>query len=210
MATPVPVPVEPESGCVPVPTSVPAPISTSTSKSTPRAEPGVLQRLSSALQRRSFRWWFAGQVTSSSGVMTQGVALSWTVLQTTESAFWLSAVTACSFGPSLLLGPWAGALVDRSDRRRLLIVTQVLLMACAAALFVLEVAGELRLPLILGISLLSGAVSGVDATARQVYVVDLVGKDAVASAVGLWEVALNASRVLGPGLGGRDAFDIGG
>ena len=188
---------------MPVPGSVAAsaPILTTAAR-TPRAEPGVLHRLSSALQRRSFRWWFAGQVTSSSGVMTQGVALSWTVLQATGSAVWLSAVAACSFGPSLLLGPWAGALVDRSDRRRLLMVTQSVLMACAAALFVLEMAGELRLPEILGISLLSGTVSGVDATARQVYVVDLVGKDAVASAVGLWEVALNASRVLGPGLGG--------
>jgi MFS family permease len=163
---------------------------------------GVFRRMSGALQRRSFRWWFGSQITSSSGVMTQAVALSWTVLQATDSAVWLSALTACSFGPSLLLGPWAGALVDRSDRRRLLIVTQSLLMVFAAALFALELAGELRLPFILGLSLLSGAVSAVDATARQVYVVDLVGKEAVASAVGLWEVALNASRVLGPGLGG--------
>jgi MFS family permease len=176
--------------------------SLSSSTTTPKPASGVFQRMSVALQRRSFRWWFAGQITSSSGVMTQAVALSWTVLQATGSAVWLSVLTACSFGPSLLLGPWAGALVDRSDRRRLLIVTQALLMLFAAALFVLEMAGELRLPFILGISLLSGAVSAVDSTARQVYVVDLVGKDAVASAVGLWEVALNASRVLGPGLGG--------
>ena len=163
---------------------------------------GALRRMSGALQRRSFRWWFAGQITSSSGVMTQAVALSWTVLQATHSAVWLSALAACSFGPSLLLGPWAGVLVDRSDRRRLLIVTQVLMMAIAGALFVFEMAGALTLPLILGLSLLSGAVSAVDAPARQVYVVDLVGREGVASAVGLWEVALNASRVLGPGLGG--------
>ena len=201
-AAEAPVPVAP----VPIPAPAPKPVSVSmpvpASAARPTRVPGVFTRMSGALQRRSFRWWFGSQITSSSGVMTQGVALSWTVLQATDSAVWLSAVTACSFGPSLLLGPWAGALVDRSDRRRLLIVTQSLLMLFAAALFVLELAGELRLPSILGISLLSGAVSAVDATARQVYVVDLVGKEAVASAVGLWEVALNASRVLGPGLGG--------
>jgi MFS family permease len=163
---------------------------------------GLLGRMSGALRRRAFRWWFAGQVTSSSGTMTQAVALSWTVLEVTHSAVWLSAVTACSFGPSLVLGPWAGALVDRADRRRLLIVTQVLMMAIAGGLFVLSVTGEMRLPLILGLSLLSGAVASVDSPARQVYVVDLVGRNAVASAVGLWEVALNASRVVGPGLGG--------
>ncbi len=163
---------------------------------------GLLERMSGALRRRAFRWWFAGQVTSSSGTMTQAVALSWTVLQTTHSAVWLSAVTACSFGPSLLLGPWAGAVVDRVDRRQVLIWTQLLMMAMAGALFVLEFAGDLRLPFILGLSLLTGAVASVDSPARQVYVVDLVGRDAVASAVGLWEVALNASRVVGPGLGG--------
>jgi MFS family permease len=163
---------------------------------------GLLERMSGALRRRAFRWWFAGQVTSSSGTMTQGVALSWTVLQSTHSAVWLSAVTACSFGPSLVLGPWAGAVVDRVDRRRLLIWTQLLMMAMAGALLVLELAGEMRLPFILGLSLLTGAVASVDSPARQVYVVDLVGRDAVASAVGLWEVALNASRVVGPGLGG--------
>jgi MFS family permease len=169
----------------------------------PIGEPlGLLERMSGALRRRAFRWWFAGQVTSSSGMMTQAVALSWTVLQSTHSAVWLSAVTACSFGPSLVLGPWAGAVVDRVDRRRVLIWTQLLMMAIAGALFVLEFAGELRLPFILGLSLLSGAVASVDSPARQVYVVDLVGRDAVASAVGLWEVALNASRVVGPGLGG--------
>ncbi|HET9171312.1 MAG TPA: MFS transporter [Actinospica sp.] len=163
---------------------------------------GLLGRMSGALRRRAFRWWFAGQVTSSSGTMTQAVALSWTVLEQTHSAVWLSAVTACSFGPSLVLGPWAGALVDRTDRRRLLIWTQVLMMGIAGALFVLQFAGELRLPLILALSLASGAVACADSPARQVYVVDLVGRDAVASAVGLWEVALNASRVVGPGLGG--------
>ena len=190
---------------VPAAASVPAPVPApppppATSFSTSAS--GVFRRMSGALQGRSFRWWFASQITSSSGVMTQGVALSWIVLQTTGSAVWLSAVTACSFAPSFLLGPWAGALVDRSDRRRILIGTQSLLMLLAGALFILQLTGELRLPYILGISLLAGAVNSVDATARQVYVVDLVGKNAVASAVGLWEVALNASRVLGPGLGG--------
>lgn len=163
---------------------------------------GLLGRMSGALRRKAFRWWFAGQVTSSSGVMTQAVALSWTVLQLTHSAVWLSAVTACSFAPSLVLGPWAGALVDRSDRRRLLLWTQALMMGIAGVLFVLQLVGELRLPLVLVLSLLTGAVASVDSPARQVYVVDLVGRDAVASAVGLWEVALNASRVVGPGLGG--------
>ncbi len=163
---------------------------------------GACARVGAALRRRDFRWWFAGQVTSASGAMTQGVALSWVVLQQTGDAFWLSALTVCSWGPLLLLGPWAGGLVDRRDRRRLLLVTQTLMLALGLVLSTLDALGGLRLWSILGIAACYGVVSSVDGPARQVFVVDLVGEDAVASAVGLWEVALNASRVIGPAAGG--------
>jgi MFS family permease len=75
-------------------------------------------------------------------------------------------------------------------------------MGVAAALTVLAATGTLALWNVLAASVASGAAMAVDAPARQVYVVDLVGAEGVASAVGLWEVALNASRVVGPGLGG--------
>ncbi|SEK88541.1 MFS transporter [Streptacidiphilus jiangxiensis] len=155
-----------------------------------------------ALRRRDFRWWFGAQVLSASGGMTQSVALSWVILQRTGDAFWLSAFTICSWGPLLLLGPWAGALVDRHDRRRLLLVTQALMLALGALLAALNATGHLGVWVIMAVALLFGVVSSVDGPARQVLVVDLVGRDAVASAVGLWEVALNASRVMGPALGG--------
>ena len=163
---------------------------------------GALARVGDALHRRDFRWWFGSQVLSSSGSMTQAVALSWVVLQHTGNAFWLSALNVCAWTPLLLLGAWAGALVDRHDRRRLLMATQFLLLLSGLALSLLTAAHLLALWLILGMSVLAGVVTSVDSPARQVYVVDLVGPQAVASAVGLWEVALNASRVLGPGLGG--------
>lgn len=162
----------------------------------------VFGRIGGALRERDFRWWFAGQITSASGVMAQGVALSWWMLQTTGDAVWLSVLTLCTMGPTLVGGAWAGAVVDRSDRRRLLIVTQSVLMGIAAALTVLAATGTLAVWNVLVASVLSGTAMAVDSPARQVYVVDLVGADGVASAVGLWEVALNASRVVGPGLGG--------
>ncbi|QMU74183.1 MFS transporter [Streptacidiphilus sp. P02-A3a] len=162
-----------------------------------------------ALNRRDFRWWFGSQVLSSSGSMTQAVALSWVVLQQTGNAFWLSVLSLCTWGPLLLLGAWAGTLVDRHDRRRLLLATQLLLTLSGLALSLLTATHLLALWLILVISVLSGVVTTVDSPARQVYVVDLVGTKAVASAVGLWEVALNASRVLGPALGGALLATVG-
>ncbi|MBS2551789.1 MFS transporter [Catenulispora sp. NL8] len=162
----------------------------------------VFSRIGGALRGRDFRWWFAGQITSASGVMAQGVALSWWMLQKTGDAVWLSVLTFCTMGPTLVAGAWAGAVVDRADRRRLLIATQSVLMGVAAALTVLAATGTLAVWNVLAASLVSGCVMAIDSPARQVYVVDLVGADGVASAVGLWEVAINASRVVGPGLGG--------
>lgn len=162
----------------------------------------VFGRISGALRERGFRWWFAGQITSTSGLMAQSVALSWWMLQKTGDAVWLSVLTICTWGPTLIVGVWAGAIVDRSDRRRLLLATQAALLAVATVLTVLSATGTLAVWNVLAATVLSGTATAIDAPARQVYVVDLVGADGVASAVGLWEVALNASRVVGPGLGG--------
>lgn len=167
-----------------------------------RSRGGALGQIGEALRRRDFRWWFGSQVLSASGLATQNVALSWTVLEQSGNALWLSVLTVCSLGPLLLLSAWAGGLVDRTDRRRLLSVTQSLMLLFGLTLSALAAAGLLNLAVILPMATLAGVVTAVDAPARQVYVVDLVGTAGVASAVGLWEVTLNASRVLGPALGG--------
>jgi MFS family permease len=159
-------------------------------------------RMGQALRGRDFRIWFIGQLTSASGTLAQGVALSWLVLQSTGNAVWLTALVACNFGPTLLFGPWAGAIVDRSDRRRLLLATQALLLLSGLGFSLLTALGSFHLWVILLLAAFGGAVNTVDAPARQVFVIDLVGEGNVASAVGLWEVALNASRVFGPGAAG--------
>ncbi|MGW4382091.1 MFS transporter [Kitasatospora sp. NPDC004531] len=168
-----------------------------------------LARMGQALRGRDFRIWFAGQLMSASGALAQGVVLSWIVYRLTGDAVWLTVLTACTWGPTLLLGPWAGALVDRSDRRRLLMVTQTLMLLLGLALAVTTALFGPVLWLLLALATCTGLVATVDAPARQVFVVDLVGTGAVASAVGLWEVALNASRVIGPGVAGA-LLDFGG
>ncbi|GLW68504.1 MFS transporter [Kitasatospora phosalacinea] len=162
----------------------------------------ALSRMGQALQGRDFRLWFHGQLTSASGALAQGVATSWTILELTHNAVWLTVQTACAWGPTLVLGPWAGALVDRADRRRLLLVTQSLMAAVSLALALIAAFGGLNLWVLLALSTCTGLITTVDSPARQVFVVDLVGSGAVASAVGLWEVALNASRVIGPSIAG--------
>src|SRR5487761_1362834 len=155
-----------------------------------------------SLRTPAFRWWFASQVLSASGTMTQAVAQSWLLLKLTGSGLDLGILGSCYMLPILVGGPWAGALVDRVDRRRLLIATQSLFIVAASALAVLTWTGTIQVWMLFVMALLTGAVSAPDGAARQVYVLDLVGGRRLVSAVSLNEVVLNVSRVVGPATGG--------
>jgi hypothetical protein len=114
----------------------------------------------------------------------------------------LGALSAATFAPVLLGSAWAGAHLQHVDVRKTLIATQVAAGAIATALGVLVVTGAVQLWMVFVLAFLNGCVSAFDAPARQLYVVDLVGRDRVASAVGLYEVIINASRLVGPAVGG--------
>ncbi len=149
-----------------------------------------------------FRWWFTSQVLSASGLMTQSVAAAWLVLQLTGRGVDLALLSVFTMLPVLLGSASAGALIDRVDLRKLLIVTQVLFVVLSTALFVLTATDRVTFPAILVLSALTGIVTAADSPGRQIYVQELVGRDRLVSAVSLYEVVLNASRVVGPGLGG--------
>jgi MFS family permease len=163
---------------------------------------GRLRQATGALRIPAYRWWFMSQILSASGTMTQAVAQSWLVLQLTGRAVDLGVLSAVAWAPVLLGGVWAGALVDRYDRRRLLLVTQSLFVLLGLTQAVLTATGVVRVWMVLLVAAATGTVAALDGPARQVYVLELVGTDRVASAVSLYEVGLNASRVLGPALGG--------
>jgi len=167
----------------------------------PSARPSLRQAFGS-LSEPVFRRWFLSQALSASGTMTQSVGQAWLVLKLTGSGVDLGLMTGCFFVPLLLGGPWAGALVDRVDRRRLLIITQALFLALACLLAALTAAGAVRVWMLFLIAAGTGAVNAPDSAARQVYAFDLVGRQRLASAVSLNEVVLNTSRVLGPAAGG--------
>jgi MFS family permease len=161
-----------------------------------------LGRVPPAIRVRAYRWWFFSQVLSASGNMTQAVAQSWLVLHLTHSAFLLALTATTMFSPMLLASAWAGSLADRFDRRRLLVATQSTYVLLGTALGTLVVTGAVRVWILFVFAFASGCVSALDLPTRQVFVLDLVGTDLIANAVGLYEVIINASRVLGPALGG--------
>jgi len=155
-----------------------------------------------ALAVRPFRWWFLGQVFSASGLMTQMVAVGWLVLHWHGNGVQLGLLSSAGLGPLLVLGLWAGSLIDHYDRRTLLLWTQGLLAALSLLLYALIVSGNASYWPVVAIMLGSGIVNALDGPARQIYVLDLVGPERVAGAVSLYEVILNLSRVLGPAAGG--------
>jgi MFS family permease len=162
----------------------------------PRQSPFV------SLRVPAFRWWFLAQILSGSGGLAQAVGSAWLVLQLHGHGIDLGLLSAATFGPVLLAGPWAGALLDRFDNRRVLVGTQVCAGLVALALAILTASGAVRLWMVFALAVVGGLVMAVDQPARQLYVVELVGRERVQSAVGLYEVIVNASRVLGPASGG--------
>ncbi len=133
----------------------------------------------------------------------QWIGLAWLILEVLHAGgLALGAVSAVTFTPVLLGSAWAGAYLQHVNVRKALIVTQLAGGAVAVALGVLVATGAIQLWMVFVLALANGCVSAFDAPARQLYVVDLVGRDRVASAVGLYEVIINASRVIGPASGG--------
>ena len=155
-----------------------------------------------ALRSRPFRLYFGGQVVSASGTFLQQTAIGWLVLELTGSPSDLGLVLAAGGIPSLLFGPWGGAVADRVDLRKLLIVTQTLYCLLAAVLWALAAAGEASVAALVAIGVAGGVVQIADSPARQALVSRLVPPDDLASAVSLNGVVVNSARVVGPALAG--------
>jgi MFS family permease len=155
-----------------------------------------------SLRVRNFRLFWIGQMVSVSGTWMQTVAQNWLVLSLTGSGVALGVTVALQFLPMLLLGMWGGLIADRFDKRRILFVTQVVPMALALVMFVLVVTGAVTLWMIYALAFLLGLVFMVDMPTRQSFVVELVGADDVANAVGLNSAMFNTGRTVGPAVAG--------
>lgn len=155
-----------------------------------------------ALRSRPFKIYFGGQVVSASGSFLQQTAIGWLVLELTGSASDLGLVLAASGIPSLLFGPWGGAVADRVDLRKLLLATQVLFCLLATLLWALAAAGAASVVVLIVIGVASGIVQIADSPARQAFFSRLVPPEDLASAVSLNGVVVNTARVVGPALAG--------
>ncbi|HOI07889.1 MAG TPA: MFS transporter [Deltaproteobacteria bacterium] len=156
-----------------------------------------------SFRSRNYRLFFAGQSFSLVGTWMQHVAMSWLVYRLTGSALLLGVLGFVSMIPTLVVAPFAGALADRWDRRRLLISTQGLAMVQAIILTVLVILGIIEVWEIILLTLVLGIVNSFDVPIRQAFVVEMVeSREDLANAIALNSSMFHGTRLIGPSLAG--------
>jgi MFS family permease len=156
-----------------------------------------------ALKHKNYRLFFTGQIISLTGSWMQQVALSWLVYRISGSAFILGLVGFSSQIPILFLTPFAGVLIDRMNKHRIIIATQVLLMLQAFILTFLVFSDIVEVWQIIILNIFLGAVNAFDLPARQSFVIEMVEKrEDLSNAIALNSSIFNSARLAGPSIAG--------
>lgn len=156
-----------------------------------------------ALRSRNYRLFFAGQTVSLTGTWMTRIATSWLVYRLTGSAALLGIAGFASQIPSFALAPFAGVWVDRWDRHRTLIVTQVLSMIQSLALAWLALSRRITVTEVIWLGVLQGGINAFDMPARQAFVVRMIDRrEDLPNAIALNSSMVNATRLIGPAIAG--------
>jgi MFS family permease len=156
-----------------------------------------------ALRYPNFRRWFIGQALSLGGTWMQSVAQGWLVYQITGSTLALGTITAAGTIPTLVFMLPAGAIADRVSKRRMLVISQVVMMISALILAALTWLNVLQVWQIAALAVLTGIAQSFDAPARLALIPQLVeNRDDLQNAVAMGSMMFNLARVVGPAIGG--------
>ena len=162
-----------------------------------------LPAMGRALGHRNFRLFVVGQGISVIGSWMQCIATVWLVYRLSNSSLLLGVADFTAQIPAALILPLAGVLTDRWNRHRTVIITQSLMMIQAFALMALTVTGVISVWQILVLGALLGVASAFDCTARQSFVIDMVGDHSdLGNAIAINSSVFSAARLLGPAVAG--------
>lgn len=156
----------------------------------------------SPLQNRTLRIYFSGQVVSLVGTWMQQTAQQWLVWELTGSEAQLGTIAMLGTLPLLLLGPLAGGLSDRWDRRKILIATQGVAAGLAIILAGLVQFDLVQIWHVYGLALTLGIVHALDMPAQQAIIGDMAGPQMIRKAIVLNGMIVHISRILGPAAAG--------
>lgn len=169
----------------------------------PNDESAGLKFLFRALRHRNYRLFFGGQSISLIGTWMTRIATSWLIFRLTHSAMLLGLVGFAGQIPVFIFAPFAGVWVDRWNRHRVLVATQVLAMLQSFALAALALSGRITAWEILWLSAFQGLINAFDMPARQAFVVEMVeDRRDLGNAIALNSSMVNMARLIGPSVAG--------
>jgi MFS family permease len=169
----------------------------------------TLKKTFLSLRNRNFRLYFVGQLISNTGNWLTNIALTLLVLKLTHSGLAVGVLAAFQYGPILFLSAWAGAIADRSDKRKMLYWTQSLEMAESICLAVLAFMPHPPLYGLYALAVAGGMFLAFDNPLRRSFVSEMVPTKDVTNAVVLYSLIVNTSRIFGPMLAGLLVVTVG-
>jgi len=168
-----------------------------------------LRTISRTLAHPNFGTYVAGNSVSLIGTWMQRIGVGWLAWELSHSGAVLGLVAFADLFPTVVIGPFGGALADRVDRLRMIKIAQSLIMAQSLVLFVLTATGLITVPLLLALVLFSGVVIGFNQPARLALVPSLVPRRDLATAVAINSIVFNSARFIGPALAGLVIVGLG-
>lgn len=161
----------------------------------------IVDKYFHALTHKNFRYYWLGQCVSLIGTWMQSIGQSWLVLTLTGSPFLLGVVGTIQFLPITFLSLFAGVIVDRFPKKKILILTQTISMLLAFTLSVLVFTKTIKYTHILILALILGFTNTFDMPARQSFTVEMAGREDLMNAIALNSATFNLARILGPSIG---------
>lgn len=146
-----------------------------------------------AMKYKNFRYFWFGQCVSLIGSWVQTTTQGWLVLQIVgeNTGFSLGLINALQFTPIMLFSLFAGVIIDRFSKRKILVLTQIGLMVMAFVQAILVFTGVVQFWHLALIALIVGCINTIDMPARQSFVIELVGKDSLMNGIALNSTAFN-------------------
>lgn len=161
-----------------------------------------LRQIPITLAQPNYGVYVAGNSISLIGSWMQRIGVGWLAWELSHSGAILGLVAFADLFPTLLIGPFGGALADRLDRRRLLMIGQSINMVLSFLFFALTATGLITVPLLVLIIAINGAVIGINQPARLSLISNLVTRDHLPTAVAINSLVFNLARFVGPAIAG--------
>lgn len=156
-----------------------------------------------ALRHKNYLLFFVGQCISLIGTWIQQIAISWLVYRLTNSALLMGIITFVGAVPSLFIAPFAGVIIDRINKYKMLTILQIIFMIEALILSILTLTGTIQIWSLIFIGALVGITSAIDMPLRQAFVVQLVeDNNDLGNAISLNSSIFNLARIIGPAIAG--------